>query len=114
MKCSLLLLATLNPSWPSGDSYMFSLSSSQLQQTTLLIDVYDKDISDADEFVGEVTINLASIPGILTGTVSQTYQVKPKVSQRIIVVFCVIFYMELSYTKNCLCMPMKAVLFENR
>ena len=74
-------LATLNPIWPSGDSYMFSLSSNQLQQTSLVIDVYDKDISDADEFMGEVVISLGSIPGILSGTVTQTYQLNAKVSK---------------------------------
>ena len=59
---------------------MFTLSSDQLQQTSVVINIYDKDPVDSDDFMGEVVIHLASIPGISSGTITRTYSIRPKVT----------------------------------
>ena len=59
---------------------MFTVTEAQLAKTNLLIQLYDKDAADNDDFLGEVVVNLGGISGILSGTVNQTYQIRPQVS----------------------------------
>eukprot|EP00794_Sanderia_malayensis_P010016 gene10016-11039_t len=75
-KTSPIINGTLNPTWPVGDSYMFSLTSVQLFQTLLIVQLYDKDPLDADDFIGEVVINVGAMPAILSGTVTSFYPVR--------------------------------------
>ena len=70
---------------------MFALTREQLPQTSVVINVFDKDTGNPDDFMGEVVISLASLPGILTRTITQTYSVRPKVPIFITVLRCNFF-----------------------
>lgn len=66
--------------WPVGGTYSFLIQLEQMSQTELIIQVYDYDTSNDDDFMGEVVIKMDKIlPIILQGATQNTYPLKPQV-----------------------------------
>uniref|UniRef100_A0A7M5V486 Uncharacterized protein n=1 Tax=Clytia hemisphaerica TaxID=252671 RepID=A0A7M5V486_9CNID len=84
-------ISTLDPTWqwPIGGTYSFFIRLEQMRETQLVIQVFDGDDENDDDFMGEAVIDMNKIlPIILNGATQNTYPLKPQgYSQRWLATF---------------------------